>query len=642
MEQLVRAAIDGQQAAFEQLVEAEKSKLLAKAYSYVGNKEDASDIVQETLLQAFKSMHQLKEPKYFSTWLFKILIRQCFAFLRLKKRTLVVETELIQQQLIEQEQSMNYEIVHEALSLLRKDYQTVLILFYFYDFKVQEITYLLDKPINTIKMYLHRGRIQLKKQLEQRMNKPIKQKEVIHMLKEQLAKLALNFVSIPDNYQLLVEDYSIEQATFMWSTDDLEEGIEVSLDPNGKLLDLTRPPSTTGTLVTTQQQQAIAEQFLTEQYTEALDYLTVSTIIEKEDETKFLYEQFVGGYPLESYYTKIIVSKFGEIIDFKYNGYTKAPPKFPTQLASKDRILQQLFKAPWTLSMKYLVSDNYSVAQSGLYPIYESPIVYQSFNAIDGKALFEEEVEEDVASFTKFPYVQPLEKQTTLENIIGVTDCMEKLREVEMDENTLGIVWRKKDWKAPKDKSMKNFLLERMEDTVKAKVDKHSRKLKEFMWFKERTGELDLSFEACCDIACTFIATYFKEYVPYVQLQIKKPSFNEVNRAFFTFPLHVAHGLQIEGEHFYVGVDKTTGFIDTFRSPRIDLELLYSYDSPTIQPIENVIPVLKEADAFLQWSRQYDENKNDEVLQYRLGQSETKQRIVGIDATTGQLIVSKF
>lgn len=642
MEQLVRAAIDGQQAAFEQLVEAEKSKLLAKAYSYVSNREDASDIVQETLLQAFKSMHQLKEPKYFSTWLFKILLRQCFAFLRQKKRTLVVETELIQQQLFEQEPSVNYEFVHEALSLLRKDYQNVLILFYFYDFKVQEIAYLLDKPINTIKMYLHRGRIQLKKQLEQRMNKSIKQKEVVHMLKEQLAKLALNFVSIPDNYQLLVEDYSNEQATFMWSTDELEEGIEVSLDPNGKLLDLTRPPSTTGKLVTTQQQQAIAEQFLTAQYTEALDYLTVSTIIEKEDETKFLYKQFVGGYPLESYYTKIIVSKYGEIIDFTYNGYTKAPPKIPTQLASKDRILQQVFKAPWTLSMKYLVSDNCSVPQSGLYPIYESPIVYQSFNAIDGKALFEEEVEEDVSSFTKFPYVKPLEKQKTLENIIGVTDCMEKLREIEIDENTLGIVWRKKDWKAPKDKSMENFLLERIEDTVKAKVDKHSRNLKEFMWFKERTGELDLSFEACRDIACTFIATHFKQYVPYLQMQIKKSSFNEANRAFFTFPLHVAPGLQIEWEHFYVGVNKTTGFIDIFRSPSMDLELLYSYDSATIQPIENVIPALKKADAFLQWSRQYDENKNDEVLQYRLGLSETKQQIVGIDATTGQLIVSKL
>lgn len=323
MEQLVRAVIDGQQEAFEKLVEAEKPKLLSKAYSYVGSKEDASDIVQETLLQAYKSIHQLKEPKYFSTWLFKILIRQCFAFLRQKKRTLVLETELIQQHLTEQEQTTTYEIVHEALSLLRRDYQTVLILFYFYDFKVQEISYLLDKPNNTIKMHLHHGRIQLKKLLEQFMNKPIEQKEVVHMLKEQLAKLALNFVSIPNNYHLLMEDHSNDQATFMWSLDDLEDGIKVTLDENGKLIDLTRPPSAMGTLVTTQQQQAIAENFLTEQYAEALNYLTLSAVIEREEETKFLYEQYVGDYPLTIYSTKIVVSKYGEIIDFKYNGYTK-------------------------------------------------------------------------------------------------------------------------------------------------------------------------------------------------------------------------------------------------------------------------------------------------------------------------------
>lgn len=462
------------------------------------------------------------------------------------------------------------------------------------------------------------------------------------MLKEQLAKVALNFLSIPDNYQLLVEDYSNEQATFMWSTDDLEEGIEVTLDQNGKLLDLTRPPSITGTIVTTQQQQASAEQFLTEQYAEALDYLTLSTVSEKEDETKFLYEQYVGGYPLARYYTKIVVSKYGEIINFNYKGYTKTPPEFPLQLASKEDILQQLYKANWTLSMKYLLNDYYSVPQSGLYSIYESPIVYESFNASDEKALLEEEIEEDVYSFIKFPNVQPFKMQTSLENIIGVTECMEKLREVEIDEHTIGIVWRNKDWQAPADKSMENFLLERMEDTVKAKVDKHSRKLKQFIWFKERTGELNLSFETCRDIACAFIATYFKEYVPYLQLQVEEPSFNDVNRAFFTFPLHVAQGLQIEGERFYVGVNKTTGFIDLLWSPRIDLELLQSYEASTIQPLEDVMPALKNVDAFLQWSRQYDENENDEVLQYKLGQSETKQRIIGIDAVTGQLIVSKL
>ncbi|MCP2034446.1 RNA polymerase sigma-70 factor (TIGR02954 family) [Planomicrobium sp. HSC-17F08] len=641
MEQLVRAAIAGQQEAFEQLAESEKAKLLSKAYSYVGNKEDATDIVQETLLQAYKSIHQLKEAKYFSTWLFKILIRQCYAFLRQKKRILVVQTELIQQQLTEHEQPAAYEFVHEALSSLRKDYQTVLVLFYFYDFPVREIATLLDKPINTVKMHLHRSRNQLKKQLEQQMNIPVSEKEVICMLKEQLAQSALNFVSIPRDYQLFVEDYSNEQAKFIWATDELDNEIGVTLDQNGKLIELTRLPSTNGMLATVAQQQAIAEQFLTSQYAEALDYLSLSQVSQKEEETRFVYEQYAGGYPLASYTTKITVSKYGEIVGFKYGGYTTIPPAFPAQLAGEEAILQQLHKAPWKLSLKYLTTGIYSVPKPGLYPVYESPIVYHSFNAITGQPAFEHEPEEP-GTFIPFPNTETVEKRAAIEDIIGVLEGMVKLREVEIDENTLVAVWREKDWQAPKDKTMESLFLERMEDTVKAKVDKHSGKLKEFMWFKERKGELDLSFEACRNIACTFIATYFDEYLPYLQLQIEKPSFNEVNCAFFTFPLHAAKDLQIEGERFYVGVNRTTGFIDIFWSPRMDLVELQSFEASAIQPFEEVKSALQKIEPFLQWSKTYDENESDDVLEYKLGQIETKQQVVGIDATTGNLIVSNI
>lgn len=290
--------------------------------------------------------------------------------------------------------------------------------------------------------------------------------------------------------------------------------------------------------------------------------------------------------------------------------------------------------------MKYLKSDLYSVPQSGLYPIYESPIVYQTFDARNGQTAFEHEPEKP-ETFIPFPKVPILEKQETIEEIVDISDCMLKLREVEMDENTLIIVWREEDWQAPNDKTMQGFLLERMEDTVKVKIDKHSGKLKEFIWFKERTGELNLSYEACRDIACRFIATYFEQYIPYLQLKIEKSSFNEANRAFFTFPLHVTNGVQIEGEHFYVGVNKTTGLIDILLSPHIELALLQSYEAPAIQPFENVISALKEIDAFLQWSIKYDENETYEALEYKLGQIETKQQIIGIDATTGQLIVVK-
>lgn len=639
MEQLVRAAIAGQQEAFEQLAETEKSKLLAKAYSYVGNKEDASDIVQETLLQAYKSIHQLKEAKYFSTWLFKILIRQCYAFLRQKKRTLVIQTDLIQQQITAHEQPAAYEFVHEALSSLRKDYQTVLVLFYFYDFPVREIASLLDKPINTVKMHLHRGRNQLKKQLEQQMNLPVTEKEVIYMLKEQLAQSALNFVSIPQDYQLFVEDYSNEQAKFIWATDELDNEIGVTLDQNGKLIELTRLPSTNGTLSTIEQQQSIAEQFLSSHYAEALDYLSLSQVSQKEEETRFLYGQYAGGSPLASYTTKISVSKYGEMIGFKYGGYTKTPPAFPAQLAGEEAIFQQLLKAPWKLSLKYLTTDIYSVPNQSLYPVYESPIVYHSFNAMTGQPAFEHEPEEP-GTFIPFPNTAAVEKRETTEDIVGVSEGMVKLREVEIDENTLVAVWRGKDWQAPKDKTMESLLLDRMEDTVKAKVDKHSGKLKEFMWFKERKGELDLSFEACRDIACTFIATYFDEYLPYLQLQIEEPSFNGVNCAFFTFPLYAGQDLQIEGERFYVGVNKTTGFIDIFWSPRMDLAELQSFEASTIQPFEQVKSALQKVEPFLKWSKTYDEHDSDDVLEYKLGLRGTKEQVVGIDARTGELIVS--
>ena len=105
----------------------------------MNNSEEAQDIVQETFLRAFQSLHQLKEPKYFSTWLYKILIRQFFSTLNQKKRTLLIQIELQQLQLLQQDESTTFDHLYEALDSLRRDYQTVLFLHYFYDFKLQEI-----------------------------------------------------------------------------------------------------------------------------------------------------------------------------------------------------------------------------------------------------------------------------------------------------------------------------------------------------------------------------------------------------------------------------------------------------------------------------------------------------------------------
>jgi len=118
MTELIQKAITGDAEAIEQLVHLHKAKLIATAFSYTKNYEEAQDIVQETFLKAFQSLHQLKEPKYFSTWLYKILIRHCFSTLNQKKRTLHIQMELQHLQYFQQDQSAAYDDLYEALGLL--------------------------------------------------------------------------------------------------------------------------------------------------------------------------------------------------------------------------------------------------------------------------------------------------------------------------------------------------------------------------------------------------------------------------------------------------------------------------------------------------------------------------------------------
>lgn len=163
----VKKAINGEARAFEELLFQEEKMLYYKALSYVGTKEDALDVIQETACKAFLAIGQLREPEYFSTWLFKILIRECYK--QLKKREQIVpyeEHELLKR--LDQKQDKEIESFHlsEALSKLKSSYQTSIILFYYHDLSIQEISDVMEKPVGTVKTYLRRAKKKLKIELE--------------------------------------------------------------------------------------------------------------------------------------------------------------------------------------------------------------------------------------------------------------------------------------------------------------------------------------------------------------------------------------------------------------------------------------------------------------------------------------------
>jgi RNA polymerase sigma-70 factor (ECF subfamily) len=73
---LLAQARDGDLAAFSRLMEAEQSRLLGQALVFCGDRHLAQDLVQETMIAAWKSLHRFDGSCRFFTWLYVILLRQ--------------------------------------------------------------------------------------------------------------------------------------------------------------------------------------------------------------------------------------------------------------------------------------------------------------------------------------------------------------------------------------------------------------------------------------------------------------------------------------------------------------------------------------------------------------------------------------
>ncbi len=69
---LVRRAQAGERAAFEELVRRTSRLVFARLHLETGNLHEAEDLLQETLLTAYKSLGQLTEPDKFRAWLLRI------------------------------------------------------------------------------------------------------------------------------------------------------------------------------------------------------------------------------------------------------------------------------------------------------------------------------------------------------------------------------------------------------------------------------------------------------------------------------------------------------------------------------------------------------------------------------------------
>lgn len=157
---LISKAKKGSDEAFEELINTYKEYLYKMAFIYTKNEHDALDIYQETVYKIYLNIDKLKDSSYFKTWITRILINNVNMKNRHVNRFKDVEVEdyigEIEYSSIEEKIDL-----YDAIDVLEEKYKTPIILQYFQDLTVSQISKIMDCNENTVKSYIRRGKKKL-------------------------------------------------------------------------------------------------------------------------------------------------------------------------------------------------------------------------------------------------------------------------------------------------------------------------------------------------------------------------------------------------------------------------------------------------------------------------------------------------
>jgi len=169
--------------AFDEFIERYGNRIYGFGLRVCGESEDARDVAQDTLLKAYQSLKQLKEPKALRSWLYRVASNACL--MKRRKGKFEPQRELSLEELMpagaeeasaeipdagdlpddELARSEVRRAVREAIRELPPHYKIVLVLRDMEQLTTKETAEALGLPGSTVKMRLHRARLMVRRQL---------------------------------------------------------------------------------------------------------------------------------------------------------------------------------------------------------------------------------------------------------------------------------------------------------------------------------------------------------------------------------------------------------------------------------------------------------------------------------------------
>lgn len=145
---------------FVQEIEAHSGMLYRVAYTILRSDDACQDALQETALKAWERRGSLREPRYFRTWITRILINTCYDTQKKRKRFLSIED-------IQEPHAPAPDLsLSMALEALPEKLRLPLMLSCSEGLTYAEIAKALRLPVATVRGRIHRAKHELRKELD--------------------------------------------------------------------------------------------------------------------------------------------------------------------------------------------------------------------------------------------------------------------------------------------------------------------------------------------------------------------------------------------------------------------------------------------------------------------------------------------
>jgi RNA polymerase sigma-70 factor (ECF subfamily) len=174
---LVKAAIGGDEKAFEELIILYYPLLHRIVACKIGRWEDREDVIQEILLILWLKLKDLRKPESFKAWLISVTNNRCREWYARKNcKEIATEpgvlTGIMDRQLPNRSYPDSYENLRETLAVVLENLpagqKETIRDFYYSKLKIREIALIRGIPPGTVKRRLHEGRKSIKRNMEEK------------------------------------------------------------------------------------------------------------------------------------------------------------------------------------------------------------------------------------------------------------------------------------------------------------------------------------------------------------------------------------------------------------------------------------------------------------------------------------------